>query len=172
VTSRVVSVGLLVLAACNESRWIDTHATQLHVGPWVAAIPEHWRDIHELRDPPKLAAAPGGRTLIYDSYSEAGQIDVYPMAVINDREGCSAFAELVREQAKSTSSELVVSDEQPATFAGDRGCLMRLRIGRDWGLLAIRTRAGQAVAIRCLGKDSRLDGSGACDQVVYGINIP
>jgi hypothetical protein len=48
---------------------------------------------------------------------------------------------------------------------------MQLNVQGQTGLLAIRTHGGQAVAIRCLGKDARLDGSGGCDKIVYGLRL-
>ena len=165
------AAALLVIAACNQSRWVETHATQIHVGAWVADIPEHWRDIHELREPVKGLGVPGGRTLIYDSYRDVGQIDVFPMINVRDGEGCKAFADLVREQSKGTGNDVQISNEQAATFSGDLGCLMQLSVQGQHGLLVIRTHAGQAVAVRCLGKDAHLDGSGGCDKVVYGLRV-
>ncbi|HEY5924125.1 MAG TPA: hypothetical protein VIV11_20740 [Kofleriaceae bacterium] len=147
--------------------WLDIRATQLHVGPWVADIPDGWRDLHELVKP-KLPAfpVPGARTILYEG-KYGGRIDVFPLTRITG-DGCKAFAEMVAAQAEGQG--VTITDAQGATFNGDPGCMMRIN-GSDSGLFLIRSNGVAGVGVRCLGEGARLDGGSACDKIIYGLRL-
>ncbi|HEX5063792.1 MAG TPA: hypothetical protein VFV99_30645 [Kofleriaceae bacterium] len=169
-----VAALLVAMRTCRqEPPWIDTHATQIHVGQWVADIPEHWRDIHELRTPIPGAGvpAPGARTLLYEAIEGGvlGQIDVFPMPPVHDEEGCQNLGNVLKDEGGSQG--LVVDSVRAATFVGDRGCVLAIRIQDQSGLLLIRSHGVFGVAVRCLGREASLDGTGACDKLIYGLRL-
>lgn len=156
----------------RESRWIDVRATQIHVGPWVADIPDGWRDIHELRQPITGGGVPipGSRTLLRFEHDElAGQIDVFELPRITGEEGCKTFADAIASQGSSQG--LVVGKAGPATFAGDPGCIIDLQIGYASGMLLIRSHALRAVAVRCVGAEASLNPGYGCERMIYGLKI-
>src|SRR5262245_18788617 len=69
-----------------KSIWIETRATQLHVGQWVANIPEDWRDAHELADQTQALQFPEARTLLPER-GWGGSIIVSPLPPVSG-DGC------------------------------------------------------------------------------------
>lgn len=169
----IAGVGVLAIALSiwfkPPPRWSATHATQLHVNGWEADIPEGWRDLHELNDPPKGLEfpVPGSRTIIDDKLEYPGRIDVIPFVRTAGEDGCNGVADIIRGQLRNADASL--DNVSAATFAGDPGCLMHLRVGRDLGLFLIRSHAMSGIAVRCLGNGADLDGGSACDKIIYGL---
>jgi hypothetical protein len=167
-----IGVALVIGLRSRESRWIDVRATKIHVGPWVADIPEGWRDIHELRHPIAGGGVPipGSRTLLRFEHDQlAGQIDVFELPRITGEEGCKTLADAIASQGSAQG--LVVDKVEPATFAGDPGCIIDLQIGYARGMLLIRSHALRAVAVRCVGVEAGLNPGYGCERVIYGLKI-
>jgi hypothetical protein len=151
-----------------EPLWIETRATQIHVGPWVAEIPAGWRDVHELRDPYPAVPISGSRMLLTEDPRNVGygQILVFPLAPMTG-DLCHDFAKLIAEQGKG---HLSVGRADTATWGGDKGCIYSIAIDGHPGLLLTRTHGLSGVGVRCLGHDASLSGT-ACDSVIYGLRI-
>ena len=151
--------------ACRSDRWIETHATELHVNGFAAPIPAGWRDLHELVEPPIIARPPGSRTLLPES-GGLGEILVstIPAAVVTN-ELCAAIG--AGANAAGSNNHVAVGEPQAATFDGDRGCSMTVRVQGLSGKLAIRSHERHTVMVRCVG----LAEGPACDTVLYGLHL-
>ena len=165
-SARLLVVFVLVSSGCeSKTRWLDIHATEVHVGHWVAKIPEGWRDIHELVDQRGGDSVPGWRFLIPADDRHFGEVSVYAG---EDAEAwrttsCDHIAHVLFQSSH-------VSDIEDATIAGDAGCLMQIRLGRARGIFVVKIHGRDVVGVRCLGDAGSLDGGSACDRVVYDLH--
>ena len=161
---------VLALVACakRDKQWIDTHATQLHVGSLEADIPPGWRDINELADKSKLPKLlPGSRSLLPESLAERGEITVFPIQAEIKGDDCVNLGNLIQAQGEG---RVVISRAQGATFANSPGCMMGMSVDGHTGDLRVITPAGgSTVGVRCMGRAKDLDY--ACDKILYGLHV-
>ncbi len=162
---------LLTLVACAKDKpWIETRATQLHVGSLEADIPAGWRDIHELADQSKLSAPiprDGSRVLLPENLGEHAEILVFPLNATVKGDDCVKLGAVLEAQAPGT---VTVTDAQSATFGGNPGCMMDTKVHNMSGVLRVVTpKGGSTVGIRCMGWAHDLEW--ACDKIVYGLHV-
>ncbi len=146
-----VVLALAALAGCRHKRWIDVHATELHVNGLVAPIPEGWRDAHELTEPVNPLPVPGTRTLILDREDAIAEIDVMPLALPIRGDQCEQVAKQWETMAGAAAG--TISHAEDAVFAGDHGCIMEIDTPGWRGKLAVRTHDGHTVIVRSLYDD-------------------
>ena len=82
-------------------------------------------------------------------------------------DACVQFANNLKVAAPKLSVDYV----DGATFAGDRGCILSIRIGNLTGLLLTRAHGLTGVAVRCLGEGASLGAGNACGRVIYSLRI-
>jgi hypothetical protein len=161
---------LVAVTACAKSdkQWIDTRATQLHVGSLEADIPPNWRDVNELADKSKLPKLlPGTRTLLPESLREMGEISVFPINAVIKADDCANLGAVIQAQGEG---RVVITRAEGANFSGSPGCMMDMAVDGHGGKLRVITPAGgSTVGVRCIGHAKDLDY--ACDKVLYGLHV-
>jgi hypothetical protein len=167
-TRILLGLTVVTLVGCSESkRWIETRATQLHVGTLEVDIPAGWRDINELSDKSFAAKVPpGARLLIHENLAEPGEMLVFPILMAVSGDDCTNFAKFLEGQG---GGRISISDAQGARFAGNPGCMMHITVETLSGYLRVVTpKGGATVGVRCVGNVIGL--REACDKIVYGLH--
>lgn len=161
--------GMLALGVgCQDKKqWLDVRARQLHVGALEADIPAGWRDLNELADRSSIAKVPPGtRVLLHEDLRDYGEIMVFPILAPIAGDDCAKFATGLDSQSAGRAS---FTNVQGASFAGNPGCMMSVRVENLNGTLRVVTpKGGSTVGVRCLGGTRDLDY--ACEKIVYGLH--
>jgi hypothetical protein len=151
-----------------EPLWIETRATQIHVGPWVADIPPGWRDVHELVRRIPTVDVPNARVLLDERFGPYGEIIVFPSGPIGGDQ-CQEIAKAIDAEGKAHGTS--VERAQSATFDGDKGCMIELRMSGRSGLLVTRSRGMFGVGVRCAGTAGGFSTGGPCERLVYSLRV-